>query len=73
MKSWTEFGFTGIGEAQINQQYENQQICINAGTLSVLDFTPEQRAADAAVANAKQATREYFAAARSVPESAKAG
>ena len=70
VKSWTEFGFTGIGEAQINQQYENQQICIDTGTLSLLNFTPEQTAADAAVANARGAVCEYFGA---VPESAKQG
>ena len=70
MKCWTAFGFTGIGEAQINQQYANQQICINTGTLSLLNFTPEQTAADAAVANARGAVCEYFGA---VPESAKQG
>jgi len=70
VKCWTAFGFTGIGEAQINQQYANQQICINTGTLSLLNFTPEQTAADAAVANARGAVCEYFGA---VPESAKQG
>ena len=70
VKCWTDFAFRGVGEAQINQQYANQQICINTGTLSLLNFTPEQTAADAAVANARGAVCEYFG---SVPESAKRG
>jgi hypothetical protein len=61
VKSWAAFGFTGVGEAQINQQYDNQQICIDTGTLSLLNFTPEPTAAEAAVANAKKAARDYFA------------
>jgi hypothetical protein len=33
----------------------------DTGTLSLLNFTPEPTAAEAAVANAKKAARDYFA------------
>jgi NTE family protein len=61
LKGYASFSFLGAGEAQINEQYASQAISIDTGRLSLLNFKPEPTMANQAVANAKQATRNYFA------------